>query len=63
MEFAFIIGVFGAWLIIALAKGADWLGGIGGHHKESDKEFLDRVFRESAERDRKRLEELKKEKS
>lgn len=63
MEVAFIIGVFGAWLIIALAKGADWLVGIGCHHKESDKEFLDRVFRESAERDRRRLEELKKEKS
>lgn len=26
MEFAFIIGVIGAWLIIALAKGADWFG-------------------------------------
>ena len=62
MEVAFIIGVFGAWLIIALAKGADWLGGLGGHYKESDKDFLNRVARENSERARKRLEELKKEK-
>lgn len=27
MEFSFIIGVIGAWLIIALAKSADWFGG------------------------------------
>lgn len=60
MELAFIIGVFGAWAVIALLKGADWLGGSGGHQEESDKEFLDRVFRESAERDRKRYEEIRK---
>ena len=62
MEVAFIIGVFGAWLVIALAKGADWLGGIGGHHEESDKDFLNRVARENSERAKKRLEEIKKEK-
>ena len=63
MELAFIIGVIGTWLIIALAKGADWLGGSGGHQEESDKEFLDRVARENRERARKRLEEIQKEKN
>lgn len=61
MELAFIIGVFGAWAIIAIVKGADWLRGKGGH-EESDKEFLDRVFRENNERNRQQLEEIKKQK-
>lgn len=63
MEFAFIIGVFGVWLIIALAKGADWFRGSDDHYKESDKDFLNRVARDNSERARKRLEELRKKKS
>lgn len=26
MEFSFIIGVIGTWLLIAMAKGAEWIG-------------------------------------
>jgi hypothetical protein len=62
MEFAFIIGVFGVWLIIALAKGADWFGGSGKDYKESDRDFLNRVARENSERARKQLEEIRKNK-
>lgn len=49
MEFAFIIGIIGAWLIIALAKGADWLSGPG-KRKITDEEILEeqkRSLRES----------------
>lgn len=60
MEFAFIIGVIGAWLIIALAKGADCLGGSGKDNKESDRDFLNRVARENSERARQQLEEIRK---
>jgi hypothetical protein len=60
MELAFIIGLFGTWAVIALVKGADWLG--GNSHKESDHDFLDRVFRENSERARKQYEEILKEK-
>lgn len=62
MEFAFIIGVFGVWLIIALAKGADWFGGSGKDYKESDRDFLNRVARENSERARKQIEEIRKSK-
>jgi hypothetical protein len=62
MEFAFIIGVFGVWLIIVLAKGADWFGGSGKDYKESDRDFLNRVARENSERARKQLEEIRKSK-
>ena len=58
MELAFIIGVFGTWAVIALVALADKLRG-GSRHEESDKEFLDRVWRENAERARKELEEMK----
>lgn len=60
MELAFIIGIFGTWAVIALIKGVDWLKGSGGHHDESEGEFLRRVFRENAERDRKLHEEIQK---
>lgn len=60
MEFSFIIGVIGAWLIIALAKGTDWLGGSGKGYKESDRDFLNRVARENSERARQQLEEIRK---
>lgn len=59
MELAFIIGVFGTWAIIALAGLADKIGR-GGHHEESDREFLERVARENSERARKQLEEIRK---
>lgn len=59
MESAFIIGVFATWVLIALAKGADWIG--NGHMKEeSDRDFLNRVARENSERARKQLEEIRK---
>ena len=60
MELAFIIGVFGAWAVIALLKGADWLGGSGRDCHESDRDFLNRVARENSERARKQLEEIRK---
>jgi hypothetical protein len=60
MEFAFIIGVIGTWLIIALAKGADWLGDSGRDCRESDRDFLNRVARENSERARKQLKEIRK---
>ena len=59
MESAFIIALLVTWTLIALAKGADWLGK-GGHHDESDREFLERVWRENAERARKLHEEIEK---
>lgn len=62
MEFAFIIGIFGAWAVIALMKGADWLGGSGKDYKESDRDFLNRVARENSERARQQLEEIRKSK-
>lgn len=60
MELAFIIGIFGAWAVIALMKGADWLGGSGKGYKESDRDFLNRVARENSERARQQLEEIRK---
>lgn len=60
MELAFIIGVFGAWAVIALLKGADWLGSSGRDSQESDRDFLNRVARENSERARKQLEEIRK---
>ena len=60
MESAFIIALFVTWALMALAKGADWLGGSGGHHEESDRDFLNRVARENSERARKQLEEIRK---
>lgn len=60
MEFAFIIGVIGAWAVIALLKGADWLGGSDKGYKESDRDFLNRVARENSERARQQLEEIRK---
>lgn len=60
MEFSFIIGVIGAWLIIALAKSADWFGGSGGHCEETDGEFFRRVSKMNAERDRKLYEDMQK---
>ena len=62
MEFAFIIGIFGAWAIIALAKGSEWFSGKGSDWKESDRDFLNRVARENSERARKQMEEMKKSK-
>ena len=56
------VWVFGVWLIIALAKGADWFGGSGKDYKESDRDFLNRVARENSERARKKLEEIRKSK-
>ena len=61
MEFAFIIGILGVWVIIALAKGGDWFCS-GNSWKESDKDFQNRVARENSERARKQLEEIKKSK-
>lgn len=60
MELAFIIGIFGAWAVIALLKGADWLGVSGKDYKESDRDFLNRVARENSERARQQLEEIRK---
>ncbi len=60
MEFSFIIGVIGTWLIISLAKTADRFGDSGGHYEESDRDFLNRVARENSERARKQLEEIRK---
>lgn len=60
MELAFIIGVIGVWAVIALAKGADWIGGNGWDCHESDRDFLNRVARENSERARKQLEEIRK---
>lgn len=62
MEMSFIIGVCVTWAVIALAKGADWLGGNGGHQEESEWDFQERVRLENMERARKKLEEMKKEK-
>ena len=62
MESAFIIGLFGTWFIIALAKGADWLSDSCHGCRESDFDFLNRVARENCERDRKYIEEIRKSK-
>lgn len=60
MEFSFIIGIIGTWLIISLVKTAGCLSGYGGHYEESDRDFLNRVARENSERARKQLEEIRK---
>ena len=60
MELAFIIGVFGAWAVIALAKGADWLSRNSMDCHESDRDFLNRVARENSKRARKQLEDIRK---
>lgn len=55
MEFSFIIGIFGAWLIIALAKTADWFGGLE-KREITDEEILEEQKR-SLRESRKWLEE------
>ena len=60
MDFSFIIGIIGTWLIISLVKTADWFSGSGGHYEESDRDFLNRVARENSERARKQLEDIRK---
>lgn len=40
MEFSFIIGVIGTWLLIALAKGAEWIGG-SVKNRMTDEEILE----------------------
>ncbi len=40
MEFSFIIGVIGTWLLIALAKGAEWIGG-SEKNRMTDEEILE----------------------
>ena len=61
MELAFIIGVIGTWAFIVMTGLADKICK-GGHHEESDFEFLERVRRENMERAGKRHEELMKQK-
>ena len=63
MEFAFIIGIIGAWAIIALLGLGDKFRNKGGsHYEESDKDFQNRVARMNRENARKQLEEIKKQK-
>lgn len=40
MEFSFIIGVIGTWLLIAMAKGAEWIGG-SVKNRMTDEEILE----------------------
>lgn len=40
MEFSFIIGVIGTWLLITMAKGAEWIGG-SEKNRMTDEEILE----------------------